>query len=237
MSQKTWTVKNQASGETLENLPQREFVRWVSGLSANEIGQWNVCSTENGQWSPLGAITAFRLRRFGLPVIPSELAFTAAQLAWLESNLPRPGIEVSAPRQAMISPAPVPVPAAAHVPAPTPAPAPQSNRRAHERFNVKLQVVILSEENAFRTFTRNISMGGLALEKAIPKNLTGSQCSIFISDPTSHRKISFSGVVIAETGSAEGSKHRIRFESLDAKSAEDLANYIQIALAEHEEAA
>jgi hypothetical protein len=43
--------------------------------------------------------------------------------------------------------------------------------------------------------------------------------------------------VIPEPGKSEASKRRIRFDQLDAKAAEDLANYIQAALAEHSLAA
>ncbi len=216
VSQKLWSVKNQTTGEARENIPQADFIRWASGLESIEVDQWLVRSSDSEQWNPLTALTSFRLRRFGLPVIPSELAFTHQQLDWLEKSL-----SGTQSRENLVT-----------VP-------PQffRERRAHERFRVRLQVVVVSEENAFRTFTRDVSLGGLALEKAIPRNLTGSMCTIFISDPSSHRKISFSGMVIQEAGSSSGTKHRIRFEKMDAKAAEDLSNYIQIALAENSKAA
>lgn len=220
MSEKTWSVKNQTTGETRENLPQSEFIRWASELHPTEVEKWSAALSGSHQWNPISAISAFRLRRFGLPAVPSELAFTHAQLGWLEKSLDQRKQETQPPVEHRV-----------------PAPHFLHERRAHERFKARLQVVIVSEENAFRTFTRDISLGGLALEKPIPRNLTGSVCTIFISDPSSHRKISFAGIVIPEQGKPEGRKHRIRFEQMEPKAAEDLASYIQIALADHEKAA
>lgn len=225
MSQSTWSVKNQTSGETLEGLSPSEFVRWASALPFDEVEKWLASPSASGQWASLSAISGFRLRRFGLPVIPAELGFSQPQLSWLEKNLSQQkGLEVR--QQAL--------PAAVAAPPP---PSFFRERRAHERFDVRLQVVVVSEENAFRTFTRNISLGGLALEKPVPKKLTGSTCTIFISDPSSHRKISFSGAVIADPGKSESQRFRIRFEKMDAKASQDLEVYIRMALGDEAEAA
>lgn len=66
----------------------------------------------------------------------------------------------------------------------------KDSRKFH-RYNVRLRVIMRSEEVTFRTFTRNISAGGVALEHSVPDDLLGSSVKMYISDPETEANIRF----------------------------------------------
>jgi hypothetical protein len=92
-------------------------------------------------------------------------------------------------------------------PPPTPQPKPVAERRRDEtsaeaekrgqerrrfpRYQIRFRVIIRNEELTFRTFTKDISLGGLSLENPIPERLMESKCQIFIGDVDSQESIRF----------------------------------------------
>jgi hypothetical protein len=66
----------------------------------------------------------------------------------------------------------------------------------------------------------------MALEKAVPEKLLGSECAIFLSKPGSTEKFTFNGVILAEPGASEAPRHRISFGELSAESQTVLANWL-----------
>lgn len=66
-----------------------------------------------------------------------------------------------------------------------------ANRRRHPRFNIRFKVIIESDVLTFRSFTSNISLGGLALEHSLPDKLLSNDCKIYISDLDNSETIMF----------------------------------------------
>ncbi len=217
----SWSVKNSASQETFENLSDAEFVSFLTAIPGSEFSLWLAKRSDFPQWFSCTELPAFRLRRFGFQPIPTELAMTPEQIIWLERQL----VETQAHARPATA-APV-----AAVPTP-PAPAAVQSwteRRQHPRKDVKLQVVLISDNNAFRTFTRNISMGGMALEKPVPEKLLGAECTIFLSEPGYNHKFHFTGSVLAESSGPKAPRQRLVFGQMDAISRDALGRWIEAA--------
>jgi len=227
---KLWNVKNKTTHETRENLSEEDLGDFLTSIAGPEIIHWEFCRSDLNNWADCCAIPAFRLRRFGLPAIPNSLQFTGAQLDWLELSLQnvlgKPKVAVPPPfTQSKIIPI-KPASSNSHNSHNSPN---WSERRLHPRKNLKLQVVLITDQNAFRTFTRNISMGGMALEKPVPQKLLGGECTIFLSEPGSTLKFSFTGVVLADDNASQAARHRIRFEQVAEKSRDALEKWIDAA--------
>lgn len=85
-------------------------------------------------------------------------------------------------------PTSAPIPASAQVPtvataltalSVVPKAEPKETRR-HHRQNAKLSVAICKGKNVFRTYTKNISPGGLAVEGKVPQEFCVDVCKIII---------------------------------------------------------
>jgi hypothetical protein len=64
-------------------------------------------------------------------------------------------------------------------------------KRQHKRVDARFRCIIKSSALTFRTFTRDISLGGVALEDAIPNELLGNQCTIYITSSSSKKNLKF----------------------------------------------
>lgn len=63
--------------------------------------------------------------------------------------------------------------------------------RKHERFDLRLRVILRSQQITFRTFSKNISLGGIATEHPIPRDLINEDCTIYIANPDGQENIKF----------------------------------------------
>jgi hypothetical protein len=66
-----------------------------------------------------------------------------------------------------------------------------SQKRKHKRIFVRLRCIIRSSTLTFRTFTKDISLGGVALEHEIPIDLVGTECTIYITSPKVNKNLRF----------------------------------------------
>lgn len=64
-------------------------------------------------------------------------------------------------------------------------------KRKHPRIFARLRCIIRTETITFRTFTQDISLGGVSLEDEIPQDLIGQQCSMYISSPKIKTNLKF----------------------------------------------
>jgi hypothetical protein len=64
-------------------------------------------------------------------------------------------------------------------------------QRKHKRVNGKLRVLVFVDKKVFRTHTKNLSIGGLYLEKALPEELVGQRCRVVIGSTTNQLNIEF----------------------------------------------
>src|ERR1700760_1984435 len=70
------------------------------------------------------------------------------------------------------------------------------DRRAHKRFNARLNVTIIKEKKTFSTLTVNISLGGLLLANPVPEDFFGSLCKVHISSADNSLFVSFEAKVL-----------------------------------------
>lgn len=63
--------------------------------------------------------------------------------------------------------------------------------RKHERFELRFRVILRSRQITFRTFSKNISLGGIATEHPIPRDLINEDCTIYIANPSGEENIKF----------------------------------------------
>lgn len=64
-------------------------------------------------------------------------------------------------------------------------------KRKHHRISARYRCIIRSTTLTFRTFTKDISLGGVALEDEIPMDLIGTHCMIYISSSKINKNLRF----------------------------------------------
>ncbi|MFN7685891.1 MAG: PilZ domain-containing protein [Oligoflexia bacterium] len=221
-----WSAKNSATGEMREQLTDAELVNFLSALEPVELTRWLACRSDRPEWFSCAEIPAFKLRKFGLPPIPNELAMSSAQIAWLEKYL-TVALDPSAGQVRSLGQARPVTPSDGERRGAGVDRRSWADRRQYPRKNIKLQVVLISDKHAFRTFTKNISMGGMALERAIPEHLIGAECTIFLSEPNSTNKFVFTGSVLTESDRPGAARSRIAFGQVASASLEALGKWIE----------
>jgi hypothetical protein len=81
------------------------------------------------------------------------------------------------------------------LPAPTPKKVARSSsakdNRKFERFDVRLRVVLISGSRSFRTFSKNISHGGMCFEHVVPKDLLGKDCRVIVGSADLKENLEF----------------------------------------------
>jgi hypothetical protein len=129
-------------------------------------------------------------------------------------------------------PAPPVVATAAPVPAP-PAAANWENRRVHDRYDLAYRILIIRGQHSYRSYTDNISLGGMLLKNPVPDKLLGEVCNIYIGHPNRRENIELTARVI---GKGEASR-RIAFTEIDAESKKLLEAWIHEARTEQQKSA
>lgn len=76
-------------------------------------------------------------------------------------------------------------------------------RRRYPRFDIRYRVIVRNDNLTFRTFSRNVSLGGVALEMAVPEALLGSECQIYVGNPKTGENIRFSGKLVANRSDSQ----------------------------------
>lgn len=99
-----------------------------------------------------------------------------------------------------------------------------SQRRRHPRLPIRLKVVVLSDTKTFRSFTRDVSLGGLLLDHKLPAWVrSATNCKILISSPAGDRTIGF----VARVLPAQTDMRRLAFLTSDAETDRELANWLE----------
>ncbi len=71
-------------------------------------------------------------------------------------------------------------------------------RRRFERYSMRLRVVLFCEDKTFRTFTSDLSEGGMLLVNKVPEAFLRSPCEILIGSPDLKENVQFIGNVIGD---------------------------------------
>lgn len=66
-----------------------------------------------------------------------------------------------------------------------------TQKRKHHRIFSRLRCLIRTNTITFRTFTKDISLGGVSLEDEIPQDLIGQECSIYIASNKIKKNLKF----------------------------------------------
>lgn len=54
-------------------------------------------------------------------------------------------------------------------------------KRKHQRFFKRFKVLIESSNHIYRSFTKDISIGGISLEHGLPEKMVNTECSVYIT--------------------------------------------------------
>jgi len=224
----SWDVNNPTTQDFRLGLDEAELVSFLTSIPEAELSQWQVARSDApDQWMACLDLPALRLISFGFGIIPAELGLSEVQLGWIEAQLRN---KVKVPPAA-----PLVIPSTSHSAPMPPVQAPAApvqvqnswvERRKNPRMKLRLQVVLIQGKDAFRTFTRDISLGGMALEKAVPQKMIGSECTIFITDPRSNVKYPFEGRVLPEAPGSNSSKYRLMFAEMGSVSRKALEAWL-----------
>ena len=71
------------------------------------------------------------------------------------------------------------------------------DRRKHKRYEIPLNVKILSPNGSYSNKASNISAGGVLLEKAIPHQVDGV-CDVMITHPETKETITFTAKLVGD---------------------------------------
>ncbi len=81
--------------------------------------------------------------------------------------------------------------------------------RQHDRVEKRLRIMIVADDKIFRTYCKNISLGGILLENDVPAELRDKPCRIIIGSEERLENIELSGVLL---GDDDSDSTRFRFE-------------------------
>jgi hypothetical protein len=97
-------------------------------------------------------------------------------------------------------------------------------RRRFERYSIRLRVVIFKGDQSFRTYTRDLSEGGMLLENKVPETFLDGTCEIFIGSPNLKENIQFHGEVIGDANNP----HRFAFVEKGENSVQRMAQWFAL---------
>lgn len=190
-----------------EQVTVDEFRSFIQSLHRDEQRFWFAWSGIGDSWEPaldvLFEITRPSLATRNLEPI-STSQFTVMEYAAAE-NSDIPTIDLSEPENQVISIEKAETLNSAIPEAPTliatnpPSSEPKSgfDRRRYPRYHARFRIIIKNENLTFRTFSMDVSLGGLSLETAVPPGCVGSLCHILIGHPTSGENLSFSARMLS----------------------------------------
>jgi hypothetical protein len=129
--------------------------------------------------------------------------------------------------------------AVATTPAPAPQPAapaaevPEVDRRKHVRHRAKLKAIIEMNGRTFRTFTKDVSLGGLLLQDVLPWPVTNEACKVYLASPDGKESIEFRSRIVVDLKNPK----RIAFDDASAEFTGKLEAWIAALLSGHAKAA
>ncbi|MDR3606831.1 MAG: PilZ domain-containing protein [Oligoflexia bacterium] len=102
-----------------------------------------------------------------------------------------------------------------------------SENRKHPRVDLRLKVVVVSENKTFRAHTVNVSLGGLLLDRKVPWSAPEKICQVFLSDEQTAGHIGFPAKIISDATNP----FRISFGDSDPRYLVILQSWIDAATA------
>jgi hypothetical protein len=107
------------------------------------------------------------------------------------------------------------------------------DRRLHQRLDIRLDVIFTHQNKAFKTYTKDVSEGGICLEQMLPEYFLNQTVDVFLSLPEKNIKLKFQAIAVVNlntTSNTQGSailSNRIEFKSKNDFSRVQLAYLIE----------
>ncbi len=99
----------------------------------------------------------------------------------------------------------------------------ENERRRTKRYRIRLRVIVESESVTFRTFSRDVSLGGIFLEKPLPDSLKHIPCTLIIGLVDGSENIRFSAALTTSVND----RRRLRFVKGTRSHLETLLLWLQ----------
>ncbi|MCM2324775.1 MAG: PilZ domain-containing protein, partial [Oligoflexia bacterium] len=103
----------------------------------------------------------------------------------------------------------------------------KNGKRRHQRYDVEFRVILFSGGKSFRTFSSNVSVGGMLLKQQVPKTMLNQMCRIFIGSVNSKESIELTCRVIGDSSNPR----RLSFGDCDTATLKLLESWIVTASA------
>jgi hypothetical protein len=191
-----WFFFNKVAQQTVVDVEARNLTIFLSLLKNNELVNWLVWREGLGGWQPV--IQVEELVNLIEPLAPQHRKQSRRQTS---TKLSPQQLNNYIHNYTTINP----------------------DRRQHLRYNLRLRTIIISGQLAFRSFTSNISIGGMCLELPLPSNLRFNECEIYLANPENTSQIKLKAKIITNT--PDGHKH-ICFCEQHSKSYEELTKLL-----------
>ncbi len=94
----------------------------------------------------------------------------------------------------------------------------QPEKRSAPRHDYRLEILLMSPDKSFRTYTKNISLSGAYLEEPVPKAIFNSTFEVVIVNRIDHKKVLLKGRTLGDVSDLR----RLKFVDMDPRCKEDL---------------
>ena len=135
---------------------------------------------------------------------------------------PRPGSGV-APSTAVAAPPPPQRAVAAPVPMPVPATAKGKEKRQFKRVNMEFKVILVCQGKTFRTFSNDVSAGGMSIKHKVPEFMINNMCRIVISRRDALENIEFNCRILGGVTDPR----RVQFVDVDSGAVRSFEQWIE----------
>lgn len=234
-----WYLCNTKTQTQLNSMSWNDARNHCMTIPEEEGIYWNVWQESWPGWKPIAEVSELHslLKKKKVeppkaialpPPIPKVPPMPAAPKVAPAPVAAAPAVIVTPPPKAAAHHAPdlVPplaeAPKAAHASLPIVANVSRNNKRKHQRFEMRLRVIIRNEQLTFRTFSKDISLGGISLENAVPEHLFETGCHIFIAGPDGNENLRF------DLGPTSRNDLRyFSFSTLEQKFLQKLAGWLE----------
>jgi hypothetical protein len=178
-----WDLIQIVTRQRLTGLTSNDVFQHVNALPEGEQKNWYAWRAGMPDW-----VCVVQLKQFSADV----------------NSLAEPTIQAIQPTevaQTIAQSMPIVSPDASPVAAQSPienATAAATERRKHRRHSVRTKIVVLFNGQAYRAFSKDISVGGLLLLNQIPWKFENATCSVFVSNPSGGQALEFTGKVLSD---------------------------------------
>lgn len=195
-----WFLHNNRTRVTHDLIPTEKAVLILRSEPTAELQHWFAWHEGMAGWKPCLAIDELDLTNSGSPQVNEsptepfkvdlnlsrEISSETSEIYWMTSNSDQEQPEKYS------EPAPNDLSQSEASPSIS-----NWNRRKYTRVEKRLKVIIEHDSILFRTFTKDISLGGIALDSAVPSIFLGQPSKITLSDLDGEQSHLFHGRLLA----------------------------------------